>query len=132
MTFSPFYSRQRVGSGMYKNHSDIITDTLDYYRNRIDEVRVDSPKPYSVIKQRIQKTIDEGKRVLIDIKDSYSTQTVVVRFDSAHDRWAKGSSVAYTEEGEILVPYTIHYSDILCKTAKIKVIVEGENPFAGH
>jgi hypothetical protein len=129
MTFSPFYSRQRVGYGMGNKHSDIITDTLDYYRNRIDEVKTGVPKPYEAIQRRIQKTIEEKKQVLIDIKDSYSTQTVIVRFDLATPRWAKGTSVAYNEDGEIKVPYTIHYSDILCKTAKIKVIVEGDDPF---
>lgn len=129
MTFSPFYRKGRVGYGMYKDHSDIVTDTLDYYRNRTDSTNLSTPKPYMTIKNKLQRTIDEGKRVLIDIKDSYSVQTVVLRLDFVSDRWARGVSVCYSEEGEVLVPYTIHFSDILCKSAKIKVIAEGENPF---
>ena len=127
--FSPYYHRE-VGNGMCKDSRDIITDTLDYYRDRTDSSGVSTPKPYLDIKKTLQKTITEGKRVLIDIKDSYSVQKVVVRFDFVSDRWAKGTSVCYTEEGEVNVPYTIHYSDILCKMTKFTIITEGENPFA--
>ncbi len=130
MSFSPHYRRKRVGYGMYKDHKDIITDTLDYYRSRTEDVKVPTPKHYDEIKQELQRTLDEGKRVLVSIKDSYNTQMVVIRLNWVGSRWARGDSVAYTEEGEVLVPYTIHYSDILCKSAKVTFITEGENPFA--
>jgi hypothetical protein len=111
---------------------EMIADTLRYYRERTKSDDVRTPDPYLAIKEMLQKTVDEGKQVLIDIKDSYSVQTVVVRFSYVHDRWAKGVSICYLEGQEVEVPYTIHFSDILCKTINIKVIVEGENPFARH
>lgn len=113
------------------SHGDIIVSTLEYYRARTDYDDYKVPKPYREIRRRLQKTIDEGKRVLIDIKDSYSTQTVIVRFEYVGDRWAMGKSVCYLDGVEVEVPYTIHYSDIYCKKSKIKVITEGENPFDG-
>ncbi|AQN32529.1 hypothetical protein BCP12_113 [Bacillus phage BCP12] len=77
----------------------------------------------------LQKTVDEGKRVMIDIRDSYSVQTVVVRFEYIHDRWAMGKSICYYDGEEVEIPYTIHYSDIFCnKKMNVKVVVEGENP----
>ncbi|AMQ66646.1 hypothetical protein BH753_gp164 [Bacillus phage Shbh1] len=115
---------------MHKDsHGDIIVDTLQHYRERITDKDSDVPKPYQEIKKKLIKAMQEGKRVLIDIKDSYSVQTVVVRFEYIHDRWAMGKSICYTEDGEIEVPYTIHYSDVYCRRTKIKVITEGENPF---
>lgn len=77
----------------------------------------------------MQRLVESGKKVLIDIKDSYSVQTVVVKFEYASERWAVGKSVCYLEGQEVEIPYTIHYSDIFCKKLKVKLIVEGENPF---
>ena len=111
------------------SHGDIVANTLQYYRERTKSNDTHAPKPYMEIQRRLQKTVDEGKRVLIDIKDSYSVQTVVVKFEYVHDRWAMGRSICYLDGEEIEVPYTIHFSDILCKIAKVKVITEGENPF---
>lgn len=123
------YSR-RVGKSLQKDsHGDIVADTLQYYRERTSSSDTKVPKPYAEIKKYLQSTIDEGKRVLIDIKDSYSVQTVVVRFEYVGDRWAMGKSICYLEGQEVEVPYTIHYSDIFCKRSKIKIIVEGDNPF---
>lgn len=113
------------------SHGDIIANTLQYYRERTNYDDTEVPKPYQEIKEKLQRTIDEGKRVLIDIKDSYSVQTVIVRFEFVHDYWAMGKSICYTSEGEVEVPYTIHYSDIYCKKSNMKVIVEGENPLHG-
>jgi predicted metal-dependent RNase len=119
-----------VGNGVQKDsHGDIVANTLQYYRERTKSNDTHAPKPYSDIQRKLQKTVDEGKRVLIDIKDSYSVQTVVVRFEYVHDRWAMGKSICYLDGEEVEVPYTIHFSDIYCKRLKIKVIAEGENPF---
>lgn len=121
---------RRVGKSLQKNsHGDIVADTLQYYRERTNSSDTKVPKPYAEIKKYLQRTIDEGKRVLIDIKDSYSVQTVVVRFEYVGDRWAMGKSICYLEGQEVEVPYTIHYSDIFCKRSKIKIIVEGDTPF---
>ena len=126
---APYFNR-RVGHSLQKDsHGDIVANTLQHYRERIYSSDTEVPKPYLEIKKFIQKTIDEGKRVLIDVKDSYSVQTVVVRFEYVHDRWAMGKSICYLEGKEVEVPYTIHYSDIFCKRLKIKTIVEGDNPF---
>jgi predicted metal-dependent RNase len=126
---SPYYN-ERVGISLQKDsHGDIVANTLQYYRERTNSSDTSTPKPYEEIKKVLQKTMNEGKRVLIDIKDSYSVQTVVVRFEYVHDRWAMGKSICYLEGQEVEVPYTIHYSDILCKRLKIKTIVEGDNPF---
>ena len=111
------------------SHGDIVANTLEYYRERTRNNDLKVPKAYQEISQKLQKTIDEGKQVLIDIKDSYSVQTVVVRFEYVHDRWAMGKSICYSGGEEVEVPYTIHYSDIYCKKMKVKVITEGENPF---
>ena len=111
------------------SHGDIVANTLQYYRERTKSNDIGSPKPYREIQRRLQKTIEDRKRVLIDIKDSYSVQTVVVRFEYAADRWAMGKSVCYLEGQEVEIPYTIHYSDIFCKRLKIKVITEGDSPF---
>jgi hypothetical protein len=128
---SSYYNR-RVGYSLQKDsHGDIVANTLQYYRERVGNINTGTPIPYAEIKNFLQKTIDEGKRVLIDIKDSYSVQTVVVRFEYVHDRWAMGKSICYLEGQEVEVPYTIHYSDIFCKRLKIKTIVEGDNPFNG-
>lgn len=126
-TLSPSY--RRVGHNLQKDsHGDIVANTLQYYRERTKSNPSHVPKPYQEIKEKLNKAAREGKRVLIDIKDSYSVQTVVVKFEYVHDRWAMGKSICYLEGDEIEVPYTIHYSDIYCKRLKIKVIVEGENP----
>ncbi|AXH71183.1 hypothetical protein BSP38_141 [Bacillus phage BSP38] len=111
------------------NHGDIVANTLQYYRERTSSSGTRTPNPYLDIKKELEKTMKEGKRVLIDIRDSYSVQTVVLRFDRVYDRWAKGSSVCYLEGKEVEVPYTIHYSDIICSRMKVKVITEGDNPF---
>ncbi len=116
---------------MYKDtYGDVVANTLQCYRERTQSNDTVSPTPYKDIKAMLIKTMEEGKRVLLDIKDSYNTQTVVVLFEKVYDRWAMGTAVCYFEGEEIKVPYTIHYSDILCKHINIKVIVEGENPFA--
>lgn len=129
---SPYY-KERVGFNLQKDsYGDIVANTLQYYRERTDSKDIQTPRPYSDIKRFLQKAINEGKQVLIDIKDSYSVQTVVVRFEYVHDRWAMGKSICYLEGQEVEVPYTIHYSDIFCKRLKIKTIVEGDNPFARH
>jgi len=119
-----------VGSGVQKDsHGELVANTLQYYRERTKSTNTAAPKPYLSIKKDLQKTVSEGKRVLIDIKDSYSVQTVVVRFEYVSDRWAMGKSICYLEGEEVEVPYTIHFSDILCKRLKIKFLKEGENPF---
>jgi hypothetical protein len=129
---SPYYSR-RVGNSLQKDsHGDIVANTLQYYRERTKSKDIKAPRPYQEIRDRLQKTVEQRKRVLIDIKDSYSVQTVVVRFEYVSDRWAMGKSVCYLEGQEVEVPYTIHYSDILCKRLKIKVITEGDSPFARY
>lgn len=112
------------------SHGDIVANTLQYYRERVSSSDINTPKPYDEIKKALEKTIEQGKRVMIDIKDSYSVQTVVVRFEYVSDRWAMGKSICYLEGQEVEVPYTIHYSDIFCKRLKIKTVIEGENPFA--
>lgn len=128
-SFSPSLDR-KVGTSVQKNsHGDIVANTLQYYRERTKSADSRVPKPYQDIQRRLQKTVEEGKRVLIDIKDSYSVQTVVVRFEYVHDRWAMGKAVCYNEGEEIEVPYTIHYSDIFCRRMKIKIVSEGDNPF---
>lgn len=127
--FSPYYKRG-VGNGMQSDNRDIVTDTLDYYRARTSSGVSGTPKPYLSIQEDLTRIMKAGKKVLIDIKDSYSVQTVIVKFDYVNERWAKGTSICYSEGEEIYVPYTIHFSDILCKRMKIKVIKEGENPFA--
>lgn len=130
-SFSPFYGR-RVGYCLLKDsHGDIVANTLQYYRERTSSEDTIVPKPYKEIKKRLQKVKEEGKRVLIDVKDSYSVQTVVVRFHYIADRWAMGKSLCYLEGQPVEVPYTIHYSDILCRRMRMKMIVEGENPLHG-
>lgn len=115
---------------MHKDsHGDIVANTLSYYRERTKNDDSLIPKPYLEIHKKMQRLVESGKKVLIDIKDSYSVQTVVVKFEYATDRWAMGKSICYLEGQEVEIPYTIHYSDIFCKKMKVKVIVEGENPF---
>jgi len=109
------------------SHGDIVADTLNQYRDRIKE-EDGTPEPYLRIQKKLQKIANEGKKVLVDIRDSYSTQTVVLKFGYIGTRWAMGKSVCYTSEGEVKVPYTIHYSDIVSQKSNIKFIVEGENP----
>jgi predicted metal-dependent RNase len=111
------------------SHGDLVADTLQHFRARMANDESVTPEPYLDIKRKIQKTVDEGKRVLIDIKDSYSVQTVVVQFEYVNDRWALGKSICYLEGQEVQIPYTIHFSDLICKRMNIKVITEGENPF---
>lgn len=109
-------------------HGDIVASTLEYYRQRTKENDSDVPEPYLRIQRKLEKTVEREQKVLLDIKDSYSVQTVVVRFESVHGRWAMGKSTCYSNGQEVKVPYTVHYSDILCKNLNLKVIVEGENP----
>lgn len=111
------------------SHGDLVANTLQHYRERTKSSEGRNPKPYTDIQKMLQETVTAGKRVLIDIKDSYSVQTVIVKFEYVNERWAMGKSICYLDGEEIYVPYTIHYSDILCKRMKIKVIVEGANPF---
>jgi hypothetical protein len=124
---------KKGGLQLHKDsHGDIVANTLEYYRERTRNNDSKVPKPYQEISKRLQNTVDNGKRVLVDIKDSYSVQTIVVRFEYVHDRWAMGKSICYLEGREVAVPYTIHFSDIYCKKMKIKVITEGDNPFEGR
>ena len=112
-----------------ESHGNLIASTLEYYRQRTSNSDKQIPEPYKKIKRKLEKTKESGQKVLIDIKDSYSVQTVIVRFEYIHDRWAMRYSTCYLEGEEVQVPYTIHYSDIYCKRMNIKVIIEGENPF---
>jgi predicted metal-dependent RNase len=122
-----------VGTALQKaSHGDIVANTLQYYRERTKSSDLKTPSPYLEIQRLFEKTVADGKRVLIDVKDSYSVQTVVVRFEYVASRWAMGKAVCYLEGNEVEVPYTIHYSDVFCKRLKIKTIVEGENPFEGR
>jgi predicted metal-dependent RNase len=128
----PFFPYQeRVDRGLQNlSHGDMVANTLQYYRERTKNDDTRTPTPYADIRERLKKIADEGKRVLIDIKESYSVQTIVVRLEYVHDRWAMGKSICYIDNQAVEVAYTIHYSDIFCKRLKIKVIAEGENPFA--
>ncbi|USL89329.1 RNA-binding protein [Bacillus phage vB_BceH_LY2] len=110
---------------------DIIASTLDCYRERTLNIPQENPISFEVIKNRVETLIKKQNKVLLEIKDSYSVQTVVVTFTKAYDRWAVGQSICYFEGEEIKVPYTVHYSDILCKKLGIKTIVQGSvNPIA--
>jgi len=127
----PYHNYRRVGNTLRKDsHGDIIANTLMYYRERTKSTDTRTPEPYLDIKRKLQKTMKEGKRVLIDVKDSYSVQTVIVEFEYIGNRWAMGKSICYLNGEEVKVPYTIHYSDIWCKRLGIKVITEGDNPFS--
>jgi hypothetical protein len=112
------------------SQGDIIIDALNFHRNRIKEEHQHVPDPYAKIKERLLTIKDADKRVAINVKDSYSLQTVVVKLEYVHNWWAMGKAICYHEGEEILVPYTIHYSDIYCKKLNVKVIVEGESPYA--
>lgn len=115
-----------------ESHGDIVANTLEFYRARTRNSGSGVPEAYQRIKRNLEKTKEQGKKVLIDIKDSYSVQTVIVQFHHISDRWAMGYSICYHDGHEVKVPYTIHYSDIYCKRLNIKVIVEGESPFEKH
>jgi predicted metal-dependent RNase len=127
----PFFPyNERVGHGLQRNsRGDVVAHTLQYFRERTASNDTQAPEPFADIREMLKKTVEEGKRVLIDIKESYSVQTVVVRVEYIGARWAMGKSICYQEGEEVEVPYTIHFTDILCKKLKIKVITEGENPF---
>lgn len=112
-----------------EDYGDVVVNILDYYRERTKSDDHDVPPPYLEIKKKLTKVMKEGKKVLIDIKDSYSVQTVVVKLEYVHDRWVLGKSTCYHDGMEVEVPYTVHYSDIYSKQSKIKFIVEGDNPF---
>ncbi|UPI12649.1 hypothetical protein [Bacillus phage SBSphiJ4] len=112
-----------------RSHGDIVANTLQYYRERTKSNNDRTPHLYLDIKKKLQKIAEEGKRVLIDTKDSYSVQTVCLKFDYISDRWARGTSICYLDGKEVKVPYTIHYSDIVCSRMNVKVIMEGDNPF---
>lgn len=110
---------------------DLIASTLDCYRERTLNIPQENPISFEVIKARVETLVQNGNKVLLEIKDSYSVQSVVITFTKAYDRWAVGESICYFENEEIKVPYTVHYSDILCKKLGIKTIVQGEvNPIA--
>lgn len=112
-----------------RNHGDIVANTLDFYRARTSDTGVTTPKEYLDIKKKLEDAMEGGKRVIINVRDSYNLQVAVLHLKYVHERWAMGHSVSYSGKREINVPYTIHYSDIYCQHTKIKLIVEGDNPF---
>ncbi|QVW29000.1 hypothetical protein [Bacillus phage SWEP1] len=113
---------------MKDTRTDIIAGTLDCYRERTVANDTSTPLSYTLIREKIRNIIKKDKKVLLEIKDSYSTQTVIIQFEKAYDRWAMGTSICYFEGEELRVPYTVHYSDILCKKIGVKTILEGMRP----
>lgn len=111
-----------------KVDGDLVASTLDHYRNRVDYTVDKTPEPYQRIKKRLEKVMANNQKVLMDVKDAYNVQSIVVELESVQDRWAMGTSICYYNGEEVKVPYTVHYSDIYCKTMNLKLIVEGENP----
>lgn len=108
---------------------DLVADTLEYYRSRVNQGNIGVPIEFQKIRDNLIKVKKEGKRVLVDIKESYNVQTTVLTLQYVGDRWAMGYSKCYTKYEEVNVPYTIHYSDIHANQTELKFIVEGENPF---
>lgn len=90
---------------------------------------------YGRIKRLFQKIKEEGRRVLYEDSTFPATFSVVIEVDYVGDRWCKGYTTYYRLGEEVKVPYTIHYSDVLCAgkpnspLSGVKIIQEGENPF---
>ncbi|ASU01032.1 hypothetical protein ANTHONY_192 [Bacillus phage Anthony] len=111
-----------------QTRADVISEALDCYRVRTVVEEDTAPLSYNVVKERIDKIVKDGKPIILEIKDAYSVQTSMVILEESYDRWAKGYSTCYYDGEEVKVPYTIHYSDILCKRVGVKTIVKGMNP----
>ncbi len=78
---------------------------------------------------------EEGKLILVENNEFRSAHSVKMKLVYVGDRWCMGH-VRYVHLGkEVLVPYTIHYSDMFASdspTAVAKnmtIIFKGENPF---
>lgn len=112
-----------------RNHGNIVANTLDFYRERIKDSGASTPQEYLDIKEKLETAMLSGKRVLVNVRDSYNLQVAVLQLHYVQERWAMGYSICYMGREEVKVPYTVHYSDIYSQRTKIKLIVEGEDPF---
>ena len=93
------------------------------------------PREYQKIKEHFQKAKEDGKLIILENNEFRSAYSVKMKLEYIGDRWCMGRVRYVTPQGEIYVPYTIHYSDMVASdspTAVAKnmtIIFKGENPF---
>lgn len=113
-----------------RRQSQAISDIIESYHNRFNESYVEPiPNPFHTVQEKLKQLKKENKRLLINSKDANSIQSVVVRLDYIGDRWAMGKYRSITKTGEIELPFTFHYSDIISSDTDVVIIPEGKRAF---
>ena len=99
-------------------------DKLEQLRNFKDS---GVPMEFRVIKERMEKCLEAGVRILvIDGEHANPQSAVVVVLDKVFDRFAVGHMVnkLAATRGDTSIPYTISYSSFLDKSNRTRYVLE--------
>lgn len=93
------------------------------------------PREYKKIKEHFLKAKEEGKLIIVENRDFRFAYSVKMKLAYVGDRWCMGHVRYVHADEEVLVPYTIHYSDMFASDSpasvakNMTIIFKGENPF---
>lgn len=96
---------------------------------------IDTPFEFEEIRAKFEKAKAEGTRILLETNELNLAYSVVMEIEYIGTRWAMGKVRYHQVEGDVYVPYTVHYADLYTgdhprSTSKTtKIIFEGVNPF---
>lgn len=99
----------------YKEQSEAILDIMDTGKETLP---VDNQK--AKVKEKLQKQMDEGKRILLVSTDVYSAlPTAVVTLEKLYPDLAKG--YVYNKRTGIKIPYCINYYSLIANNNALKL-----------
>lgn len=93
------------------------------------------PREYQKIRDIFKKAKEDNRLVMVENAEFRSAYSVKMKLEYVGDRWCMGKVRYVTPQGEIYVPYTIHYSDMVASESpstvakNMTIIFKGENPF---
>lgn len=91
-----------------------------------------TPQEFKEVKERFQRALDEGTRVLLEMYSIKMSVSVVLKIKYVGNRWCMGEATYHSQNREHKVPYTIHYGDLIVRDKNVirpKITFEGANPF---
>lgn len=88
---------------------------------------------YKEIKEKFEDAMANDIPILIENVELSLTQAVVIKLDYVGDRWCRGVATYHRRDGDVEVPYTIHYSEMFIRTgSQVKsanIVFKGDNPY---
>ena len=88
---------------------------------------------YDEIREKFMYAMENDISILIENVELSLTQAVVIKLDYVGERWCKGIATYHRRDGDVKVPYTIHYSEMFIRTgSQVKsanIVFKGDNPY---